>query len=60
MAEWLTQGLDKSNKAEEDGGNFDAMVRKLRDEREMAKEKHLRTWNMKSNINSRAVTKVIS
>jgi hypothetical protein len=47
MAEWLTQGIDKSNKAEEDGGNFDAVVRKLRGERETAKEKHLRTWNMK-------------
>jgi hypothetical protein len=37
MAEWLTQGIDKSNKAEEDEGNFDVMVRKLGDEREMEK-----------------------
>jgi hypothetical protein len=36
MAEWLIQGIDRSNKAEEDGGNFDVMVRWLRDERELA------------------------
>jgi hypothetical protein len=37
MTEWLTQVIDKSNKAKEGGGNFDVMVRKLKDEREMAK-----------------------
>jgi hypothetical protein len=54
MAEWLTQGVYNSNKAEEDGGNFDVMVRKLRMKGKWQKEERLRTWNVKSNIkNSR-------
>jgi hypothetical protein len=48
MTEWLTQGIDKNNKAEEDGGSLHVLVRKLRDEREISKEET--TKNLKHEI----------